>query len=211
MQSGFRVAVLISGRGSNLKALLDNAQHYNIIAVLSDNPDAPGLTFAHERRIPCHAFKGAKAIVKEAIFNKCRELDPDLIALAGFMQIIPPAFVDIFYGKIVNIHPSLLPAFPGLDTHRRAIEAGAKQHGCSVHFVDKGVDTGPLIAQASLEILPKDNKESLAARVLALEHCLYPWVVSALARREIRLEKGHVYLSATAVKEAGRQGFLTTP
>jgi folate-dependent phosphoribosylglycinamide formyltransferase PurN len=123
------------------------------------------------------------------------------------MQIVPADVVHRYYGRIVNIHPSLLPEFPGLDTHRRAIEAGAQRHGCSVHFVDSSVDTGPIIAQAALPVLIDESEHELSARVLLLEHRLYPWVLNGIANGEIWLEDGAVKLSPALTREAGRAGF----
>ncbi|NLF25606.1 MAG: phosphoribosylglycinamide formyltransferase [Deltaproteobacteria bacterium] len=193
MKNDFKVLVLISGRGSNLKALIDQAVDFRIIAVLSDEPDAKGLKFADEAGIPKHVFHVGKKLLKQAILEKCREISPDLIALAGFMRILQPEFVREFYGKLVNIHPSLLPDLPGLNTHKRAIQAGINKHGCTVHYVDNGVDTGPIIAQSSCAVTPDDTEESLSAKVLALEHRLYPWVVNNIARGQIKLKRDKVW------------------
>ena len=208
MANDFTVLVLISGRGSNLEALLAKAYHYKIIGVLSDNPDAGGLGIARAANIPCQILAQDKRLFKQDLLQKCKEMSPDLIALAGFMRIIPPDFVDAFYGKIVNIHPALLPKFPGLHTHRRALEAREPKHGCSVHYIDHGVDTGPIIAQASLDVLPEDDEDSLATRVLTMEHELYPWVVNGIAQNRISLREGRTSFDQTALKEAKERGFL---
>lgn len=210
MSRDFGVVVLISGRGSNLKVLIERAEHYKILAVISDNPEAPGLAYAKEASIPIHTFsKGdfsSKDELKRAIFEKAVELDPQLVALAGFMQIIPEYFVERFYGRLINIHPSLLPKFPGLNTHRRVIEAGDTFHGCTVHFVDKGVDTGPIIAHLGCVRWTPDTEEILAERVLVLEHKLYPWVVNLIAQDLIWLEDKSTRYDTTAVLSANHKG-----
>lgn len=213
MPKDFAVAVLISGRGSNLKALIDSAENYRISAVLSNNPEAGGLALARQASIPAIAFdRGdfpALGGLKERIRAECKAFAPDLIALAGFMQIIQPEFADEFTGRMVNIHPALLPKFPGLHTHSRALAAGESVHGCTVHFVDAGVDTGPVIAQARCPVMPGDDEERLAARVLELEHRLYPWVVNQIAGGGIKLHQGRAAFSPAALKEAGNLSFST--
>ena len=211
MNHPFSVAVLISGRGSNLNNLLVKANDYKISAIVSDQPTAAGLQYGAEFGVKTAVvsradFPSLKAM-KAELLSTVNSLTPDLVALAGFMQIIDPEFVEAFKGKLINIHPSLLPEFPGLNTHERAIEAKVKHHGCTVHFVDCGVDTGPIIAQASCEVLPGDSAENLSARVLALEHQIYPWVVSAIARKDIWLKEGHTHFSSQARAEAQRQNF----
>jgi len=212
MDKDFGVLVLISGRGSNFKTLRDSAKNYSIIGVLSDKPEAPGLAYGQQADIPCHPFSRkdykSRKDFKSAIFEKCRQLKPDLIVLAGFMQVIQPDFVEAFYGRIVNIHPSLLPKYRGLDAHARALEAGETTHGCSVHYVDSGVDTGPIIAQASCSCLPHDTEQDLAARVLTYEHQLYPWVVNTVARGEIKLQDRKVCFGSQALAEAQELGFI---
>lgn len=209
----------ISGRGSNFQNLVNHARSFNVTAVICDNRDAPGLSFAHTRDIPAYVFDKrdflSKKEARAAMLMKARELNPSLIVLAGFMQILTAEFIDAFQGKIVNIHPSLLPKFPGLDTHRRALEAGERQHGCTVHFVDAGVDTGPVIAQAKCECTPDETPETLAERVLSLEHKLYPWVVNHLAAGEISLHQSPggssqplISYSEKVKKDALEHGFL---
>src|SRR3990167_7088832 len=150
MKREFRVTVLISGRGSNLESLIKNARNYAISTIISDREDAPGLTFGEVYKIETMVRERKRypslKECKEAIYKAVRESSPDLIALAGFMHVVEPSFVKAFYGQLVNIHPSLLPKFPGLHTHQHALEAGEREHGCTVHFVDEGVDTGPIIA-----------------------------------------------------------------
>lgn len=212
MKSDFKVIVLISGRGSNLKALLAEAKNYKITNVISNKAKAPGLNYARNEEVPTEVFPVADypsvREQKRAIYQKIEELNPDLIALAGYMQILETEFVDQFYGRIVNIHPSLLPELAGLDTHKRALEQNLKRHGCSVHFVDKGVDTGPLIAQATCPVLPEDGEESLAARVLTHEHMLYPWVINNLATKDIVFNSRKINFSDKALGEAQSKKFI---
>lgn len=182
-----RVAVLISGRGSNLQALLDAKQDaYEIVLVVSNVPGVAGLDRAREA--------GASAItVDHKLYGKDREaferdLDAllvqhkiEIVALAGFMRILTPFFVRAWAGRLVNIHPSLLPKFPGVNTHARALEAHEREHGCTVHLVVEEVDAGEIIGQSRMQILPNDTAETLAARVLELEHALYPDCLAKLA------------------------------
>ena len=207
----FNVLVLISGRGSNLKSLIDRAEAYRVSAVVSNNPEAGGLQYARDAGIPAYPFARSEyaslSAFKEAIFRKVADLNPNLIALAGFMQVIQPEFVTAFSGRMINIHPSLLPSYPGLDTHKRVVAAKEPVHGCTVHFVDTGVDTGPIIAQARCELCPDDTEESAAAKVLRREHELYPWVVNGIARRTIAFEHGRVRLDDSARAEAHSRGF----
>ncbi|MDX2233760.1 MAG: phosphoribosylglycinamide formyltransferase [Hyphomonadaceae bacterium] len=180
--TGRRVGVLISGGGSNLQALLD-AQGpycpYAIAVVIANRPDAGGLERARaagvEALVVDHRhFGGDRSAFERAIDAALRARAIDLVALAGFMRILTPAFVRDWAGRLLNIHPSLLPAFPGLQTHARALDAGVKLHGCSVHWVSEGVDEGPIIGQAAVPVLPDDTTETLGARVLTAEHVLYP-------------------------------------
>jgi phosphoribosylglycinamide formyltransferase 1 len=170
------VVVLISGRGSNLQAMLDAG--IPVSAVISNRADAAGLEHAARRGIPTAVVEHKRYATREAFDAAlAAEIDrhePRLVALAGFMRVLTPGFVARYAGRLMNIHPSLLPAFPGLDTHARALAAGAKRHGCTVHFVTDRLDHGPIIAQASVPVLPGDTPEALAARVLAQEHLLYP-------------------------------------
>ena len=182
------VVVLISGRGSNLKALLDNkATSDKVRAVISDNPAAPGLEIAREGDIPIVVVEPAnypdRAAFESALMAAIDRFSPRVVALAGFMRILSAAFVRRYHGCLVNIHPSLLPEFTGLNTHRRALEKGVKTHGCTVHFVSEEVDRGEIIGQEKEEVLPGDDEKTLAARVLAREHRLYPRVVADLLAR----------------------------
>ncbi|MFM1847571.1 MAG: hypothetical protein RL417_1045, partial [Pseudomonadota bacterium] len=185
MSIDFRIVVLISGRGSNLHSLLAAAQRYRITRVISNKEEAPGLAIAARANIPTASITRARYPTldaqKSAILEAVARESPDLVVLAGFMQILAPDFVSTFRRRILNIHPSLLPKFVGLDTHSRAIAAREHEHGCSVHLVDLGLDSGEVIAQATVPILPHDTPESLGARVLEREHKLYPWVVNSVA------------------------------
>lgn len=215
MNDAARTTVLISGRGSNLKALIQHQSGYRISHVIADKPEAGGLQVAKEAGIPTSvvprsefpslpAFKGA---VLQAVVSTA----PDIVALAGFMVVLQPEFTEAFHGRLINIHPSLLPMFPGLHTHERALEAKVSHHGCTVHFVDAGVDTGPLIAQSSIEVDRNDSPHSLADRVLAKEHLLYPWIVRALAHGDIQLRDRSVIYSDRAQDEAKKLGATIFP
>ena len=208
MKTKLRVITLISGRGSNLQSLIEHAKNYEIIAVLSNKPAAPGLHFARQANISCHTFERKEfesvQSLKRCMLESALKLAPDVITLAGFMLLVEPEFIAAFPGRILNIHPSLLPKFPGLDTHARAVAAKEREHGCSVHVVDSGVDTGPLIAQAKLQILPGEDEETLAARVLKLEHRIYPWVLNQVALGEIKLFPAGPVATAAAARSAAQ-------
>jgi phosphoribosylglycinamide formyltransferase 1 len=176
-----RLVVLISGRGSNMEALAEARLPAAISAVISNEPEAPGLAAARARGIRTLAL-AHRDFVDRSSFERAlaQEIDrhaPDLIVLAGFMRLLTAEFVARYAGRLVNIHPSLLPAFPGLHTHRRALEAGVRIHGCTVHFVTAALDHGPIIVQAAVPVLPDDSEETLAARVLSQEHAIYPQAV----------------------------------
>lgn len=184
-----RVAVLISGRGSNFKALLDAQSAadcpYEIALVVSNVEDAAGLDIARAAGIATFAksHKGLKRAEFDALVDaELRAHDIEAVALAGYMRLLSPGFVEGWAGRMVNIHPSLLPLYKGLDTHARAIEAGDAKHGCSVHLVTAGLDEGPVLAQAEVPILPGDTPDTLAARVLVEEHRLYPLALAELVR-----------------------------
>lgn len=215
MTSEPSITVLISGRGSNLKSLHENRDSYRITSVLSNRADAAGLQYARESGIRTSVVERESypslAAFKEAVLQAALATKPDIVALAGFMMVLQPEFIAAFPGRLINVHPSLLPQFPGLDTHARAVESKVRHHGCSVHFVDAGVDTGPLIAQASLELSPDDDAHSAAARVLTLEHALYPWVLSHIARGDISLKDRAVEYSSSALHEATQRGFDVFP
>jgi phosphoribosylglycinamide formyltransferase-1 len=208
-----RIVVFISGRGSHLKNLIDAQTQgcFKIVGVISDKPEARGLNFAHQANIPIFSKPRSDfpnlTSHKAALYQAAEAFSPDLIALAGFMQIISPDFVERHLGKIVNIHPSLLPALPGLHTHERAIQEKVSQHGCTVHFVDSGVDTGAIIAQAALTVKQNEAVEKLSARVLILEHKLYSWCIQEIARGDISFKNGRVIYTSKAEREASLNNF----
>lgn len=189
MTRRLKLAVLISGRGSNLQALIDACAQADFPAVIglviSNEPDASGLVRAARAGIATavvdHRDFGSRAAFDEGLHARLAECRPDLICLAGFMRILGSDFVRRWEGRIINIHPSLLPALKGLDTHARALQAGFTEHGCTVHYVTAALDDGPAILQARVPILPSDTAESLAARVLAEEHRIYPQAVRMIA------------------------------
>jgi phosphoribosylglycinamide formyltransferase-1 len=190
-----KIGVLLSGRGSNLQALIDAARRGELggeIAVVVSNVEgAPGLERAREAGIPA-AFRDHRGKKREAfdaeIVEILRDHHVDLVCLAGFMRLLSPVFVRAFSGRIVNIHPSLLPAFPGKDAQRQAWEHGSKVSGATVHFVDEGLDSGPIVAQEAVPVLPGDTAETLAARILETEHRLYPRAVRLLLEGRCRVE-----------------------
>jgi len=206
-----RTAILISGRGSNMAALLaaarDPAYPAEIALVLSNTAEAGGLARAAAAGVPTavvesRAFKGDRAGFEAAMAQVLAEHRIELIALAGFMRVLTEGFVAAWAGRMVNIHPSLLPAFPGLDTHERALSAGVRLHGCTVHLVSAGVDEGPILAQAAVPVRPDDTPATLAARVLAEEHRIYPAALAWLAAGRVRVEAGRAVI-AGAIAAAG--------
>ena len=199
-----KVVILISGRGSNMEALIRARDAgelpVDIAAVISNRPDAAGLETAARAGITIHyidhkAFAGREAF--DAALAECIDtFAPDLVILAGFMRILSEGFVRHYEARLMNIHPSLLPAFPGLHTHRKALEEGVRVHGCTVHFVTPTLDHGPVIIQAAVPVLDGDDEASLAARVLVQEHRIYPQAVRWFAEDRLRLENGRVRLDA---------------
>jgi phosphoribosylglycinamide formyltransferase-1 len=186
-----RIVILISGRGSNMEAILNARLPLAVAAVISNEQSAHGLAIAQNRNIPNavvphRAFAGREDF-DAALAMEIDRYQPDLIALAGFMRVLTKAFVTRYWGRMVNIHPSLLPSFPGLHTHRRALEAGVRLHGCTTHFVTPGVDSGPIIAQAAVPVHADDTEDTLAARVLAEEHRLYPQAIRWLCEERVKL------------------------
>lgn len=172
------VVALISGRGSNLGAILRARLPVRFAAVISNNPDAPGLAIAREHGVPTAALDHRRFPSREAFDQAlAQEIDrhrPDLVVLAGFMRILTDGFVNRYRGRMINIHPALLPAYPGLDTHAKVLRDGVKIHGCTVHFVTPRVDHGPIIVQAAVPVHPGDSADALAARVLEQEHRILP-------------------------------------
>lgn len=202
------MVVLISGRGSNLQAIIDarDSGRLNIAlrGVISNVAGAQGLARAAAAGIPTfvvdHRAYPGRAAFDEALAACIDPLQPDLLVLAGFMRILGEKFVGRYAGRMINIHPSLLPAFSGLDTHRRALEAGVREHGVSIHYVTADLDGGPLIAQAKVPVRPGDSEPELAARVLEREHQLLPEVIGAIAAGRLRLEDGQVWLDEKPVR-----------
>ena len=188
------VVILISGRGSNLQALLEAG--LPVAAVISNRADAGGLGVAAARGVPTAVVEHRAFATREAFEAALgREIDrhaPKLVALAGFMRVLTPGFVARYEGRMLNIHPSLLPAFPGLDTHARALAAGAKQHGCTVHFVSAEVDAGPIVIQAAVPVQAGDTAKTLAARVLEQEHVIFPRAVRWFLEGKLVIRDGEV-------------------
>jgi len=190
-----RIVVLISGSGTNLQAIIDACESKDypgeVVGVVSNKSDAYGLTRAQEANIETIALshKGfeSRATYDQALIAKIDIFKPDVIVLAGFMRILTPDFVQHYQGKLVNIHPSLLPKYQGLNTHQRAIDAGDKEHGVSVHFVTEELDGGPVILQAKVPVFDGDNSDDLAARVHEQEHRIYPLVVKWLCQKRLSM------------------------
>jgi phosphoribosylglycinamide formyltransferase 1 len=191
------VVILISGRGSNLNALIDHAKHsgaYQIRAVISNRPAAAGLALARSAGLETAVLDHTAFESREAFDSELAALiegfNPAWVVLAGFMRVLTESFVNRFSGRLVNIHPSLLPAFPGLKTHQQALDAGTRVHGVTVHLVTAQLDHGPIVDQALLAVRSDDTAESLAGRVLELEHQIYPRALAALASGQIRMVNG---------------------
>ena len=198
----FRVVVLISGRGSNLQAIIDDADDpgcpFELRAVVSNRPGAAGLERALQAniatRIVDHKSHPSRESFDTALAQTIDTWRPGLVVLAGFMRLLTPDFVDHYDGRLINIHPSLLPAFPGLTTHQRAIASGVAEHGASVHFVTAALDGGPVIVQARVPVLASDDADTLAARVLAQEHRILPRAIRWFAEGRLELEGERVML-----------------
>jgi phosphoribosylglycinamide formyltransferase-1 len=186
-----KIVILISGRGSNMQAVLEADLPVKVAAVISNKGDAPGLDIARRHGVETvvinHRDHGGREAFDAALAQKIDSYEPDLVVLAGFMRILTPGFVEHYAGRLINIHPSLLPAFTGLDTHARALAEGVKLHGCTVHFVTNELDRGPIVAQAAVPVLADDTPETLAARVLAQEHQLYPQAVRWFTEGKLEL------------------------
>lgn len=200
MAEKLSLVVLISGSGSNLQAIIDGAASdlpVEIKAVISNKADAYGLERARsagiETRVLDHKGFADRDSYDQALGDLIEEYQPGLVVLAGFMRILTPTLVNRFHERIFNIHPSLLPKYRGLHTHQRALEAGDKVHGASVHFVTKELDGGPIILQAKVPIQEQDDPDTLAARVLKQEHTIYPLAISMFAEGELRIQDGVVY------------------
>lgn len=212
MNDPTRVVVLISGRGSNLRSIIAAMQNGElpvlIAATISNNAHAPGLSHAHAAGIPTtiidHRHFTGRAEFDQALIREIDRWRPDLVVLAGFMRILGTDFIRHYQGRLMNIHPSLLPALPGLDTHARAIRQGHRQHGATVHFVTENVDAGPVILQVAVPVLPEDTAETLAARVLAEEHRLYPRAIRWFAEHRLAIRDGHVLLDGQPVQKCSQ-------
>jgi phosphoribosylglycinamide formyltransferase-1 len=194
------IVILISGRGSNMQAIAQAARNGNwpvrIAAVISNRADAAGLAFAQQNQIPAITVPSKnypdRNTFDAALRQEIDRFSPDFVVLAGFMRILTAEFVAHYAGRMLNIHPSLLPSFPGLHTHRQALEAGVKLHGATVHFVTAELDHGPIVAQEAVPVLPDDTEETLSARLLEVEHRLYPAAVLAAVEGRLSISDGCV-------------------
>jgi phosphoribosylglycinamide formyltransferase 1 len=201
-----RTAILISGRGSNMQALIESCRAptapAEIVLVASNNPDAGGLSHAGKAGVPTevvdHRAYRDRAAFDIELDRRLRAADVGFICLAGFMRLLTPEFVDRWRDRMINIHPSLLPAFPGLGTHARALAAGVRFHGCTVHFVRLETDTGPIIVQAAVPVHPDDTPDSLAARVLSQEHRIFPQALAWIAEGRVRIEGERAMVEGSA-------------
>ena len=202
------IVILVSGRGSNMQAIVEAARAgslpVEVRAVIGNRADAPGLAWARQAGIDVAALDPADYPDREAydraMMGLIDRFEPALVVLAGYMRILSPAFVHHYEGRLLNIHPSLLPAFRGLDTHRRALEAGHDEHGASVHFVTEELDGGPVIAQVRVPVEPGDDEQTLAARVLEQEHRLYPEVLRWFAAGRLGWRDGQVLLDGEPLR-----------
>ena len=214
-----RVAILISGRGSNMQALVAAARAPDypaeIALVVSNCPEAPGLAWAQEQGLPTVALDHKRYESRAHFEGQLQSLlelsHVDLVALAGFMRLMTPEFVAGWHGRMINIHPSLLPSFKGLHTHRQALSAGARISGCTVHFVSAEMDAGPIIAQAAVPVLYSDTEEALAARVLAAEHKLYPAALAMVANDQASLRETSVVWQGVGATEINHPEALFSP
>ncbi|MGF6147064.1 Phosphoribosylglycinamide formyltransferase [Kingella potus] len=203
------IVILISGRGSNMQAVVEAAiPNVSIRAVISNKPDAAGLAWAAERGIATaavsHKHHPDRAAFDTALSAEIDRHAPDLVVLAGFMRILTPAFCRRYEGRLINIHPSLLPAFPGLDTHRRALEAGCRAAGCTIHFVTPELDSGPIISQGIVPVLDSDTADTLAERVLHAEHRLLPRAVADFAAGRLKTDGNRVLNSSRSPDPAAQ-------
>jgi phosphoribosylglycinamide formyltransferase-1 len=205
-KDALRVAVLVSGRGSNLQAVIDAIEagtvQAKIVAVISNKKDAPALERAHRQGLsslfvdpkPYASTPDSREAYDRELLDVLRRHDVELVLLAGYMKIVTRVLVETFANRMMNIHPSLLPSFPGLDVQKKAIEWGCKLAGCTVHFVTEGVDEGPIILQAAVPILDDDTSDTLAARILKQEHKIYPRAVQLFAEGRLRVEGRRVFI-----------------
>lgn len=199
-----KLGVLISGNGSNLQSIIDHIEKGSLNAVIkiviSNNPDAFGLTRAKNHGIPHVVLKNGNYKNKDdydaELIKTLKDNGVELVALAGFMRIISPALLKAFPGRILNIHPALLPSFPGLHGQKQAVDYGVKYSGCTVHFVDEGVDTGPIIIQSAVPVLDDDTEDSLAARILKEEHKIYPQAIRLFAEGRLEIKGRKVFIKS---------------
>lgn len=206
-----RIVVLISGSGSNLQALIDACRegrlNAEIVAVFSNKAEALGLQRAAQAAIPCHSLSVSEFADRQAfdlaLMQQIDQYQPDLVVLAGYMRILSGSFVTRYLGRMINIHPSLLPKYPGLHTHRRAIENGDREHGASVHFVTEQLDGGPVILQGKISVSPDEDEQKLSQRVLILEHRIYPLVVEWFVEDRLRLVDDRAWLDGQELPITG--------
>lgn len=197
-----KIVILISGRGSNMQSIIEDCQYYkwpaNIVAVISNRPDARGLEYAAMQGIATavvdHKLYSDRDSFDAALQVAIDQYEPDLVLLAGFMRVLTPAFVEHYQGRILNIHPSLLPAFPGVNTHRQALDAGVWFHGATVHFVTAELDHGPIVLQATVPVLADDTEDVLAARVLKQEHLIYGQAVQWFVENRLKIVNNKVVI-----------------
>lgn len=214
-----RTVVMISGRGSNMAALVAAAEEIGyparIAGVVSDKADAPGLDFANRAGIPTRVVARSEFASRDlhdgAIDEALEELQAEIVCLAGYMRRLSPGFVRKWGGRVINIHPSLLPAFKGLNPHGQALDAGVRIHGCSVHFVTPAIDAGPVIAQAAVPVMLDDTEASLSARVLRMEHKLYPQALRLVAEGKVRMQGDRVVYEGVKVRRESADSVLTSP
>ena len=206
-----RVVVLLSGDGSNLQALLDKESdyHYQVVGVISNVPGAYGLERARQHKVAAleldHRVFSSRTAFDQRLVVEVNRFEPDLVILAGYMRILSPEFVEQFAGRLINIHPSLLPDYKGLGTYRRVLADHKTRHGCTVHFVTPELDSGSNILQASLDIKPTDNEESLKRRVQTMEHQVYPLAVHLITSGRLQLQKNRVVLDRQLLDPLGYQ------
>lgn len=206
-----RIVVLISGSGSNLQAIIDACKTTDypgeVVGVISNKAEVFGLTRAENANIPhqvlSHKAYDSRESYDQALVNAIDDYKPDLVVLAGFMRILTPAFVQHFSGKLLNIHPSLLPKYQGLNTHQRAIDANDKEHGVSVHFVTEELDGGPVILQAKVPIFPEDTADDLASRIHVQEHKIYPLVINWFCSGRVVMQGDKAVLDGVSLPTSG--------
>ena len=201
-----RVVVLLSGRGSNFQAIAEAALPIEIVAVISNRPQAAGLAYARSRGLPAialdHTGHPDRTAFDAVLADEIERHQPDLVVLAGYMRILGTDFIDRFEGRLLNIHPSLLPMFPGLKTHERALAEGVKIHGCTVHFVTANLDHGPIVIQAAVPVRADDTPDTLAARVLVQEHRIYPQAVRWFAEGRLVNNHGRINLKDDSTSQS---------